>query len=354
MKLGNISQTIVEVPKFFFDKTKDIDAFKSEYNDISTIKSSSRYFSFKKVKNILNTNLDINLNNNPRLMRISDKINKTIYMPTYKRCFTPNNQNNNETFDDNYSDRYKIIKKFLKFKKKMDLNKNIGVKIREEIMSDTTNLLDRINNDYDLTSYSKFDSRVTLNQNLNKRISIFPHRKTEKELFRKVLSNKINSLRTINPKVKEFIKKMNRKKNKFIEKEENSKNPELFKYKLETILQNTTSNLLRLKYNNKENYGYNKEDQYFIECHKSYTTRINNNIKSTIYNGFPSKTRMEFALKKKKIILPQKILRKNKNDFILKRKEYGFNSCRNEKFNKYFKYDMWSRPLHEDAFKLDE
>ena len=63
---------------------------------------------------------------------------------------------------------------------------------------------------------------------------------------------------------------------------------------------------------------------------------------------------MEFALKKKKIILPQKILRKNKNDFILKRKEYGFNSCRNEKFNKYFKYDMWSRPLHEDAFKLDE
>ena len=76
MKLGNISQTIVEVPKFFFDKTKDIDAFKSEYNDISTIKSSSRYFSFKKVKNILNSNLDINLNNNPRLMRISDKINK--------------------------------------------------------------------------------------------------------------------------------------------------------------------------------------------------------------------------------------------------------------------------------------
>ena len=112
--------------------------------------------------------------------------------------------------------------------------------------------------------------------------------------------------------------------------------------------------MLKLIYNNKENYGYNKDDQYFIESQRSFTSRINNKKKSTLYKGFPSKTRMEFASTKKKILLPEKILRKNKNDFILKRKEYGSNTWRNDKFNNYIKYDMWSRPLHEDAFKLDE
>ena len=352
MKLGNISQSIVEVPKFFFDKTKDIDAFKSEYNDASTIKNSSRHFSFPKVKNILYSNLDINLNNNPRFIRNFDERNKKIYKPTNKRDFTPNSVDYEEINDNKYSIRYKIIKNFMKYKKK--LNGNLGPKLREELMSETSDLLERIKNDYDLTLYSKFDSRSTLNQDVNKRISIFPKRKSEKEIFRKILSNKIKSLRTVNPKVKEFIRRLNNKNNKIIEKEENNKNPEIIKNKIDTILQNTTTNLLKLIYNNKENYGYNKDDQYFIESQRSFTSRINNNKKSTLYKGFPSKTRMEFASTKKKILLPEKILRKNKNDFILKRKEYGSNTCRNGKFNNYIKYDMWSRPLHEDAFKLDE
>ncbi len=40
-----------------------------------------------------------------------------------------------------------------------------------------------------------------------------------------------------------------------------------------------------------------------------------------------------------------KFLKQNKDDFNFKKKEIVVNTCRN---------DIWSRPLHEDAFKLDE
>ena len=358
MKFGNVSQTIVEVPKFFFDTTKDIDAFKSQYNNLNTINTSRKHFSFstRKNKNLLFSNLDINLNNNPRINNKLDEINREIYLPIYQRYSTPDCPKNREFQDEaknkKYSTRYKIITKFLNYKKKMNINEIQGPKLREEIMSNTYNLIEKIKSDYDLTLYSNFDSRTTLNQNLNTRYSIFSettkNKKTEKELFRKVLSNKINSLRTINPKVKEFLKKINHKKNMYIQDEENKKNPERIKIEINKILQNTTTNLLKLKYNNIENYGYNEKDQYFINTHKPLTTRINNNKKSTLYNGFPSKTRMEFSISKKKILIPKMIFNKslgqNKDDFIFKKKEIMINTCKN---------DIWSRPLHNDGFKLE-
>ena len=360
MKLGNVSQTIVEVPKFFFDKTKDIDAFKSQYHYTKTMNTSKNNYSFSKIRNLLDCNLDINFNNNPRIISKLGGMNKEIYLPIYKRYFTPNYQKKKELPDENkntkYSTRYKIIKKFLNYKKKMNINEMAGPKLREEIMNNTYNLIEKIKSDYDLTLYSNFDSRSTLNQNLNTRYSSFSetikHKKTEKELFRKVLSNKINSLRTINPKVKEILKKINHKQNMYIKKEEDKKNPEKIRLRINNILKNTTSNLLRLQYNNKENYGYDKKDQYFIDTHKALTTRINNNKKSNLYNEFPSKTRMEFAISRKKILIPKKII--NEKDFILRKEENEINTCRNEEFNKYLKNDMWSRPLHEDAFKLDD
>lgn len=361
MKLGNVSQTIVQVPKFFFDSTKDIDAFKCQYNQTFTLKNSKNHFSLGKRKNILYSNLDLNLNNNPRLKNNKfDEINNEIYLPIYQRYFTPNNKNDKEISEEKkktkYSSRFKILKKYLNYKKKMNINEAVSPRLREEIMNNTYNLIEKINNDYDLTLYSNFDSRTTLNQNCNSRYSVFSEtikkKKSEKEIFRKVLSNKINSLRTVNPRVKEILIKLNHKRNKYFEQEENNKNPEKMKKEINKILQNTTSYLLKLKYNNKENLGYNENDQNLIDSKKAITTRINNNKNSTLYNGFPSKTRMEFS-SKKKILVPKKILNKftntNEDDLYQKRKEHYRNQIYKGLLN-----DIWSRPLHEDSFKLDK
>ena len=359
MKLGNVSQTIIQVPKFFYDTSREIEAFKSHYKHLNTIRNERRHFSFSD-QIILHTNLDININHNPRLIKNTEKFNQEIYIPFHQRFFTPNfKKSNNEIKIKRYNPKHKIIKKLLSYKKKMNINETLSPHLREELMNTTYNLIERINNDYDLKLYSNFDSRVTLNQNLNKRYSVFPNNltkfKTDKEIFRKVLTNKINSLRTINPKVKEIIKKLNQKKNIYMRNEENKKNPERIKYKINKILHNCHTNYLKLKYNNRENFFYNEKDQEFIDKYQALTSRINNNRKSELYNEFPSKTRMEFGILRKKIIKPQKILKNNSvendNSFIQKRKEYGTDLC-NGKFKDIIK-DMWNRPLHEDAFKLD-
>ena len=364
MKLGNVSQTIVQVPKFFYDTTREIDAFKSNYRHMHTIKNEHRHFSFSDSR-ILQTNLDININNNPRLIKDTEKFNKELYLPLHKRFFTPNfkiiKKPAEEIAIKKYNPKHKIIKKFLNYKKKMNINETLCPKVREELMSNTYNLIDRINNDYDLTLYSNFDSRVTLNKHLNKRYSILPYNhkdykfKTDKEIFRKVLTNKINSLRTINPKVKEIIQKLNNKKNLYLRNEENKKNPERIKRQINSLLLNCHTNYLKLKYNNRENFFYNKQDQQFIDKYQSLTSRINNNKKSVLYNEFPSKTRMEFGILRKKILNPKKILKNfsedTDNSFIQNRKEYGTDT-----YNILYKNltkNMWNRPLHEDAFKLE-
>ena len=362
MKLGNVSQTIVEVPKFFYDTTREIDAFKSNYRYLNTLKNGKRHFSFSDT-NILHTNLDININNNPRLIKDTEKFNREIYIPIHKRFFTPNFKIVKKPIDEikikKYNPKHKIIKKFLNYKKKMNINETLCPKVREELMSTTYNLIERINNDYDLTLYSNFDSRVTLNQHLNKRYTILPYNhigkiKTDKEMFRKVLTNKINSLRTINPKVKEILKKLNHKKNVYMTNEETKKSPEIIKSKINSILHNCNSNYLKLKYNNRDFY-YNKHDQKFIDKYQALTSRINNNKKSILYNEFPSKSRMEFGILRKKILNPKKILKNNSeendNSFIQKRQEYGTDVY--SILYKNLTKNMWNRPMHEDAFKLD-
>ena len=361
MKLGNISQTIVQVPKFFYDPTKDIDAFKSRYDCLNTIKNTNKCFSFSKRTNLLHTNLDININNNPRLnSKIFDAINKEIYFPVYKRFLTPNAKND-EMKEDKYNTKSKLIKKFYNYKKKMFINEAFNPKLREDLMNSTYNLIEKIKSDYDLTLYSNFDSRSILNQNLNTRYSILydtiKERKTDKEIFRKVIHNKIKSLRTINPKVKEILKKAIHKKILSIEKEENKKNPENIKKNINILLSNCKTNYLKLKYNNQENYGLSEKDLDFIEKNKSLTTRVNNNKKSIIYKGFPSKTRMEFTFSKKKKLIPKinfnSQIKENDNSFIQKRKEYGFSTFRNTNYKDVIN-DFWTRPLHKDAYILEE
>ena len=90
---------------------KDIDAFKCQYNQTFTLKNSKNYFSSGKRKNILYSNLDLNLNNNPRLKNNKfDEINNEIYLPIYKRYFTQ---------------IIKTIKKYPKKRKKQNIVQDI-------------------------------------------------------------------------------------------------------------------------------------------------------------------------------------------------------------------------------------
>ena len=148
MKLGNVSQTIIQVPKFFYDTSREIEAFKSHYRHLNTIRNERRHFSFSD-QIILHTNLDININHNPRLIKNTEKFNQEIYIPFHQRFFTPNfKKSNNEIKIKRYNPKYKIIKKLLSYKKKMNINETLSPHLREELMNTTYNLIERINNMY--------------------------------------------------------------------------------------------------------------------------------------------------------------------------------------------------------------
>ena len=328
MKLGNISHTIVQVPKFFYDTTKDVDAFKLHYKHLIRRKILKRN-NFTP-RNILTSNLDINLNLNPRLKNnLFDEISKEIYLPIYqKKFYSPICDNDNKDRY-RYKPRYDHTKNYLKYKKISDINETLSPHLKQEIMNNTSNLIERINSDYDLTLYSNFNTRSTMNNFLSKRFSIInsENNKTDKEIFRKILTLKINNLRTINPKVKDVIKKLNHKKNIFTKKQELKKSPEIMRHKLTNILKkcNTNyTNFLSLKNNNQEKNFYSTKDTNFIEENKMLTERINNNRNSLFYNEFPSKTRMEFSTLRKKINIAKHILRKlkKKDSFNYHKKEF--------------------------------
>ena len=105
-----------------------------------------------------------------------------------------------------------------------------------------------------------------------------------------------------------------------------------------------------MKYNNTSKLEYNKEDKLFIQENEYITKRLN---KTKMYNEFPSKTREEFNVKK--IFKSKELFKINKPlKHLIKKIKYGddvdlkhFN-IKNKKED-----DMWIRPLHKDAFKLN-
>ena len=87
---------------------------------------------------------------------------------------------------------------------------------------------------------------------------------------------------------------------------------------------------------------YSKEDQKFIDENKNITRKINN---CNLYKNFPSKTRMEFEIKK---VFPLK------KQFTLD-DEWGIIDINNHRSKKeiFSCLDpMWTRPLHVDAYKI--
>ena len=408
MKLGNISQSILPVPNFFLDRSlRQIETFNlynkthtnfyNKYNkknpislkkniqteinldDSSSINSKKipksafkRKDSYFRDKDVLTTFYNLNINNNPRCYdRQFFLMNKQKYIPSYylKQSFSLNQ--NKKTYFPNIIDlnktnyvrrkniKSKLVQKclenynnFKKYKNIINLEEFFSPNLREDIQNNTKNLIDKINMNYDIKSWTEFDSRVTFNRFFQTAYSpindVNKNQKSLKDKFSETLKQKALSLKNINNQTKNVIK------NNFLKSEEenmkNQNNEEIIDEKYyDIILDNCRSNLLRLKYNNIIDKKYNKKDKLFIDENEYITKRLN---KTKLYKEFPSKTREEFNektfVKFKELNKYNKIKKK-----IIKKNKYG-NVDKDNKKNgeKNYLKNMWERPLHKDAYIL--
>ena len=327
MKLGNISQTIVPVPNLFvLQDLKPLDTFYLN-------KSKSSYF---RSKDLFNKSYFFDINRNKKINdnKILDKINQTKYISKI------NNNNNFNSNDNN--------------------NKNL----REDLFNDTYNLLERINEKYDMKRWNEFDHRfyyfnklnktvynpLTFRENNNKNYEINDEDENLKQKFSKILREKILNLKTINKRTKSFLDK-NKINN--IENEKFNNNNS----KIDFLLEKNRENLLKIKKkysknfkfikNNSSNNIFNiKKDLNFLNKNKFMTDRINKD--SFIFKDYLSKTRGEFFVKN---VIPKKRIKNtilNRCNLVDKTK-YNFN----EKELTNFQNEIWNRPLHKDAFKLN-
>jgi hypothetical protein len=355
MKLGNISQTIIPVPNFFTDKNnRTVEIFK----DNRTKRKLKRNKSYFRTSDILTTNCDLNLNNNPRTFTNGWKGSETKkYIPIYDRGVFTNNAEKKNTYFPNIIDTSRVRKiekpsnknefhNAHKFLKQTNLNTFLKKDLRNEIMDNTKNLIDRINVTFDMNKWNEFDSRTTMNTILQTAYSplidaIYNTNDYKKE-FMKTLDEKSLNLTTISDKARMSIVSNIKKKEKNNVMNRTINGLMRNKSDLDALLSKNRTNLLNLKNNNKEPPEYSEKDQKFIEENANITRKIN---KCNLYKNFPSKTRMEFEVKK---VFPRK-------------KKFGFNDdwgCINIKNYKSKKENfcsldpMWIRPLHIDAFKI--
>ena len=327
MKLGNISQTIVPVPNLFvLQDLKPLDTFYLN-------KSKSSYF---RSKDLFNKSYFFDINRNKKIKdnKILDKINQTKFISKI-------NNNNN-----------------------INSNENNNKNLREDLFNDTYNLLERINEKYDMKRWNEFDHRfyyfnklnktvynpLTFRENNNNNYEINDEDENLKAKFSKTLREKILNLKTINKRTKSFLDK-NKINN--IENEKFNNNNS----KIDFLLEKNRENLLKIKKKYSKNFkfiknnsSYNifniKKDLNFLNKNKFMTDRINKD--SFIFKDYLSKTRGEFFVKN---VIPKKRIKNtilNRCNLVDKTK-YNFN----EKELTNFQNEIWNRPLHKDAFKLN-
>ena len=415
MKLGNISQTVVPIPNFFINqRNRDLETFhiynktdnnfykrkiKSKLNlnpisiqndnsqtELDEISSNSSRpfpkFSFKRQnsnsyfrdRDVLTTFYNLNINNNPRnFSRQWIEGNKEKYIPVYhqqnfpnytevKKTYFPDIINLNNINKDNSHQYKKILylkslDKFYNYKnyrKRENLEEFLQPNLREDIKYNTKNLIDRINMNYDIKKWSDFDSRTSFNKFFQTCYSplnnVIKNSESLKNTFGKVLKQKALSLKNINEQTKKVIEKtMTNGDNENNNDKNNDNNNDENYY--DSLLDNCTTNLLKLKNNNCDNPEYDIKDQQFINENKYITNFIN---KTKLYKDFPSKTREEFN--EKKIIIPKKLLKNSKyQGNVVLRKKFGKDEDNSDKMiQEDYLQKMWKRPLHEDAYKLNE
>ena len=409
MKLGNISQTIVQVPNFFINrKLRSIDTFELHTRTESDIKFNPNLIKKKNIplkqkikteldmesnfssesttrnkskkrrnsnftdKKILTTYYDMNINNNPRYRaRYWINFNKEKFLPAYytnnvinrtqtSESFFPEivdmNNPENEIKKNKKNDTYQMFNKFYnykKYKESTDISKLLSPDLRNELMDDTRNLIDRINMNYDLKEWNKFDARTTSNRYFQTEYSpitkVVKNTPSIKDKFIDTLNQKAMGLKTVNNQVKKNNIKI------FYNKIDNENNEDNNRDKsFDILLEKNKSNLLKLKYNNDSKIQYNENDKMFIKEYENITKKLN---KTKMYKAFPSKTREEFNTKK---IVKYKDLFKINRPIkkLIKKQKYGddkdFSNNKNKKGENNFLEQMWKRPLHKDAFKLND
>jgi hypothetical protein len=345
MKIGNVSQTIVPVPSFFLDQdTRKLETF-TLYN------KDRRQPTYYRDRDLFTRHFDMNINHNPRISRNTRSINKEKYVPLYHRDNYPSNSALKETYfphiiDNSLSRTTYPDSEWGKYKdylNKTNYNELVRPKLRDEIMNNTQNLLERINAKYDIDRWSQFDTKVTFNkyyQTAYSPITDYINNNTSfKDAFNETLRSKADSLRTLNPQAKRNVNN-NLKKIEQEKEEENVDGGN--ECDLDRMLEDCKENLLQLKKENKSPFEYNKEDQKFINDNKYMMKRFNN---TTLYKEFATPIRMEFD--EKKVRVPKKRFKITELDNHITKDKYSFNekelyNCQN---------DMWNRPLHKDAFK---
>ena len=407
MKLGNISQSIVPVPNFFMDqKTRKLETFhlynKTDSNfyknkskiksklklnplsiqnnntqsEIDEISSYNSQFSLKfkrqnlnpyfRDRDVLTTFYNLNINNNPRnFSRQWIECNREKYVPVYHQKKYPEYTEMKKTYfpdiiDFNSIDKdkheynkimpLKCMENFFNYKnyrKRENTEEFLSQNLREDIKHNTKNLIDRINMNYNIKKWSDFDSRTTFNRffqtaysPLNNAIKFSD---SLKNTFSKVLKQKALSLTNINLQTKKLIEKTMNNTDNNIYADNNET-------KYDILIENCATNLLKLKYNNRERPKYNNKDQNFINCNRYITEKLN---KTKLYKKFPSKTREEFN--KKKIIVPKHLLKNSKyQGNVILRKKFGNDDDNNFNDKNDFLKTMWKRPLNQDSYKLHE
>ena len=329
MKLGNVSQSIVPVPKYFLNN-KSIDLIplysKTESNFSPRRKLRNKNLknkSYYRQRDILSLNLDFNINHNPRLNHKS--LNEKKYIPIYylkkyknnaeiKNTYFPdiiyvNNINNIKTIK-TYNDKGKnntktSLQQYKEYIRETNIEKKINPDLRYDIIHNTKNLISKINMNLDLKRWDEFDSRITSNlfhQPAYSPLSDFiKNEKSDKVLFTETLQEKAKSLKTISTKAK-FVIQKNLEKNEW-EKNEGEYTKKINKEKIDIMIENSKNNFLKLKYNNMERPSYNEKDTKFIMENKSITSRLN---RTKLYKDFPSALKEEFI---------EKRIYKNKNLF---------------------------------------
>ena len=352
MKLGNISQTVVQVPKFFINrKYKPMDTFILNTNTETDIKFNpistkvKKHFSMKqKMKTELKMDSNLSLENKNKSRR-SSNFNDRILLTTYYDL----NINNNPRYKGRNLLNLNKEKYLPIYNNNININKFLSHDLRKELMDDTRNLIDKINMNYDLNSWNKFDTRTTLNRFFQTGYSpitnAIKNTPNIRDKFINILNKKAMGLKTINTQVKKNNIKFFYNK---IGNENNNKNN--FEKSFDMLLDKNKTNLLKLKYNNTSKLEYNKEDKLFIQENEYITKKLN---KTKMYNEFPSKTREEFNVKK--IFKSKELFKINKPlKHLIKKIKYGDDAdLKHFNINKKKEDDMWIRPLHKDAFKLN-
>ena len=235
---------------------------------------------------------------------------------------------------------------FKSYKKSQDIFGFLNPNLRDELQSQTRNLIDKINMNYDIKKWNEFDTRTTSNKfyqtDYGPLYPVIKNEETLSEKFGKTLRLKALNLTNVNSQTKKSIEKS------MTSNTENELNFDEEKY-YKTLVENSGNNLLKLKYNNQPNPKYNSKDKKFIEENKYITKKLN---KTKLYEEFPSKTREEFNEKK---IIKYKSLKKNYKylgNIILEKKYGNEEDFKDKRIVEDYLKTMWKRPLHKDAYKL--